>query len=345
MKTWFIILLYLATAAFWKLDFVLEIARHGIRTPQALYNFTKDPKDNFKVEYELTEMGKRQHYLIGNQIRKRYIDELHLISSDFNSTEIIFRSTDTHRTIESGVSQMTGVFPPKFWSQTLTPFQQKNAVPPFDIGETKHLIDELDDKALPNCFNLAPIYAKRMENWYDISIDDADCPNYISILKELSKSETYKQLRNPFVSVLLDRLQKYLNRDVEESELDDLWEYLMMASYHKLELIFNYTEDDVKQWEMLHDVNMYKVSWGDDRLWQIGSKEFLNMIIDRMDKIVARNQTHKMEVIISHDNGINNILNGLGHLTKVTPPLATTVFFELHNENNEFYVTTIYKKY
>ena len=87
---------------------------------------------------------------------------------------------------------------------------------------------------------------------------------------------------------------------------------------------------------------MYKIGYGDDRLWKIGVKGFLEMVIDRMDKIINKNQTHKMELIFSHDNGINNILNGLGYLCKITPPLASTLFIELHSENGEYYVTATY---
>ena len=178
MKSKFVILLCLVATVFCKLEFVLEISRHGIRTPQALYNFTVDPKDNFKITYELTEMGMRQHYLIGNQVRKRYVNDLNFISGDFNNSEILFRSTDTTRTIESGISQMLGIFQPKFCSQTLNAFQQKNAVPPIDIEDVEYLIEELKEKALPNWFNLAPIFSKKMENCYDISIDDSNWPNF-----------------------------------------------------------------------------------------------------------------------------------------------------------------------
>ena len=111
---------------------------------------------------------------------------------------------------------------------------------------------------------------------------------------------------------------------------------------HKLELIFNYTQDDVKQCKLVHDVRYYATAWGDERLWKYSAKAYLDNLLESMDSVIAGNQTYKAELNFGHDNSLAYILNGLGNLTKPTPELASTLFVELHFENNEYLVKAFY---
>ena len=82
---------------------VHEITRHGARFGlNADYFNETDPRWR---PGELTSMGKRQHYLIGGEMRRRYMVKNKLL--DFNQykpSEIYIRSTDVNRTIESALS-------------------------------------------------------------------------------------------------------------------------------------------------------------------------------------------------------------------------------------------------
>lgn len=96
-----------------KLLFVAEVARHGARGPEVVFNFTKRPEDNFKRAFELDAKGERQHYLIGAEIRRRYIENEPLISSRFNNSEVFFRASNIKRTLESAEAQLIGLYPPE----------------------------------------------------------------------------------------------------------------------------------------------------------------------------------------------------------------------------------------
>jgi len=61
-----------------------------------------------------------------------------------------------------------------------------------------------------------------------------------------------------------------------------------------------------------------------------------------MEKIVAKNETYKVELNFSHDVSTAIILSGLGYMSKVNPPLASTLFMELHSEKGGYYVKAIY---
>ena len=93
-----------------KLLFVLEHFRHGARGSYKLfdYNGWKDfLNEKWKGAGELTQLGMRQHYLLGVSIRNKYKD---FISNDFNPNEIYIISTDVNRTLISAYSHLLGMY-------------------------------------------------------------------------------------------------------------------------------------------------------------------------------------------------------------------------------------------
>ena len=61
--------------------------------------------DDWLIESaSLTTVGMRQHYLIGRQLRKLYIQQTPLLSSEFNSSEIFILCESSSRTIMSAQS-------------------------------------------------------------------------------------------------------------------------------------------------------------------------------------------------------------------------------------------------
>jgi len=49
----------------------------------------------------LTEVGRRQHYELGIELRKRYIEEHKLLDENYNPEQILAISTSKLRTYES----------------------------------------------------------------------------------------------------------------------------------------------------------------------------------------------------------------------------------------------------
>ena len=89
------------------LIFVIETYRHGAREPIRDYWNAKD----FKSKGELTPVGMRQHYYLGQLLRSEYIDSLGFLSPNFNATELYVYSTNVNRTIMSAQSQLYGLYP------------------------------------------------------------------------------------------------------------------------------------------------------------------------------------------------------------------------------------------
>lgn len=70
-----------------KLKMMIEVFRHGAREP--IYDFW-DAK-SYKNPGELTNVGMRQHFLLGAQLRREYITELNFLSPYYNPNEIYIR--------------------------------------------------------------------------------------------------------------------------------------------------------------------------------------------------------------------------------------------------------------
>jgi hypothetical protein len=118
-----------------KLSFLIEMTRHGARAPvttDETYNVSKSSWPDGAGE--LTSMGIRQHYLLGTQIRKRYIEEMGYLSDKYDSSEIFVLSTYLNRTIMSAYSQLQGTYP-EGSGPTLTTEQIDRAVPPRKVDD------------------------------------------------------------------------------------------------------------------------------------------------------------------------------------------------------------------
>ena len=95
-----------------KILFAWQIHRHGARVPyNGIINNSDIYKEHWLEKEELTNVGKRMLYLLGVKARKRYIIQTKLLSKQYSPQEILIRSTDVNRTIESVESFLQGLYP------------------------------------------------------------------------------------------------------------------------------------------------------------------------------------------------------------------------------------------
>lgn len=110
-----IILGLLIQLIFGDLIFVQELFRHGARYP--IHPSTKDGTEYALADNmagELTDEGKRMHYLLGKKLYKDYWESLGM-NNTYNSSYVFIKSTNFNRTLESGESHFLG------WVESLDP--------------------------------------------------------------------------------------------------------------------------------------------------------------------------------------------------------------------------------
>ena len=91
-----------------QLVFAFELVRHGARAPVG-----SDGTDRFSVQAGmLTAQGMRQRYLLGRHSRERYTQQYQLLSEEYDPREVYMQSTNVNRTMQSGYSELMGLYPP-----------------------------------------------------------------------------------------------------------------------------------------------------------------------------------------------------------------------------------------
>ena len=176
----FILLLHLFECK--QILFLFIHFRHGARSPWIGLNYeTKTDifNEKWENEGELTPIGMRQMYLLGNSIKNKYYD---FIKNNFNSNNIFVYSSDLNRTIQSGYSFISGIYyENEINSLKNKKFDNKNF--PFNLFNKKYhskIIEKLNEFEKNNSniknFNLIPVRIfnkyKREFNLYEKDI----CP-------------------------------------------------------------------------------------------------------------------------------------------------------------------------
>jgi hypothetical protein len=132
------------------------ISSSGLTYPKVNFGLAADASQEPVYPGHLTPLGQRQHYLIGSELRTRYVDEA-LFMTDLYTINASFMQTPfTDFNIQSCQAQMMGFYPASNLN-TLTEWQQSNAVPPIKGADFSKWQEELGSSALPFGFNTFPI--------------------------------------------------------------------------------------------------------------------------------------------------------------------------------------------
>ena len=71
-----------------------------------------DVYDHWKSHSQhLTEVGARQHYLLGSTFRKIYVEDTEFLSPNYNTTEVYIQTTNVNRTFRSAGFFLSGLYP------------------------------------------------------------------------------------------------------------------------------------------------------------------------------------------------------------------------------------------
>ena len=138
--------------------FTFIFSRHGSRTPyidDKHVQFSKEPGT-------LTSQGMRQRYLKGRYNRERLIDQHGLLSAEFEPGQLYMQSSNSYRTMQSGYSELLGLYPPseRVEQDPIAKSAYLNPVtnPPFNVRDQENISASLGNWALPNNFQSVPIF-------------------------------------------------------------------------------------------------------------------------------------------------------------------------------------------
>uniref|UniRef100_A0A7I4Y5K2 Histidine acid phosphatase domain containing protein n=1 Tax=Haemonchus contortus TaxID=6289 RepID=A0A7I4Y5K2_HAECO len=205
-----------------KLHLVQVVWRHGDRAPTMTY-----PTDTHQEEAwpngwgELTELGMRQQYALGNVLRSRYMGGANpFLNRRYNSKQVYIRSTDVNRTLISAYSNIAGMFA---GGEPGKDFPNETDWPTGWTPVPVHTLPGNEDHA-GNVF--------------------APCPRAEQLDDELRNSKEYKQLAKDNEDFL-----EYLTKNTGmKVELPNIY---LINDVHYIETIYNMSQPE---W-MTHDVS------------------------------------------------------------------------------------------
>ncbi|XP_013184946.2 prostatic acid phosphatase [Amyelois transitella] len=285
------------------------IYRHGDRTPVAFY--PTDPYKNVSLWPvklgELTNIGKRQHFALGQWLRKRYS---HLLSSEFEPSEIYVRSTDVDRTLMSAQANLAGMYPPtgqSVWDRDLM-WQ------PIPV----HTEPEKEDKLLA--------MKKR-------------CPKYTKEKEQFLHSAEYKNRLSKYQN-LMNYLTAYTGEKVTDyNDINDIYNILFIESLYNFTLP-NWTKEVYPDKLVEPSGYSFTTDTATPALARLKVGPLLQHITTQMSNKLAfdrykRNKTEvNLAIFSGHDLTVANVLHSLGLYDGVPPVYTSTVFLELLYDND-----------
>lgn len=190
-----------------RLVFAAVLYRHGDRTPLDPY-----PTDPYKSPSfwnhthwgQLTNEGKRQHFELGQWLKKRYHS---LVNETYNPDDILVRSTDVDRALMSAQSNLAGFYPPE----------------DFDVWSP-------DIKWQP-----IPVHTKPTKEDKLIYMG-AKCPKYDHLYRKYMESEPHKQLKHKYKEAF-EYLTQHTNKTVNSFKTaQQVWGVMVIESIHQMKL-------------------------------------------------------------------------------------------------------------
>ncbi len=298
-----------------KLIFAVTLFRHGDRAP---YSELKKKQVSYQWPNgiaQLTPKGMRQTYLLGTELRKRYIDKYHLLSAMYKKDTIYTLSTSYPRTIMSAQCCLTGLYPmgtgPKLADGSFAVPDGYQPIPIYTIGKNKHNIINPENSDNNEYHRLLDTESKIQPDW---------------IQKDKELAEDYKKWSEIFGVKINNLYDILLPGDT-----------VFCLSEHGLPMPKDLTSEDIGK---IIDAYLYVC------LTRTAPKTFTRFMAHGFvkklcsDILAATNGTQKYKYMLysGHDISIVSIMYALGATPKFNPPYASHLDFELYKQENNYYI-------
>jgi len=333
------LIVIVAAVAWGQVVFVAEMCRHGSRAPITLYPWDEDGRWSNGAG-ELSYVGMRQHFLLGSELRQRYIVEDPVLSPSYTATQVYFRSTDVNRTLMSAQSQLMGLYPqgtgPKL------PLEEAfTAVPPITVENENEIISFLDSKALIYQSQAVPIHT--LPGSEDLVLQAGDsCQLLSENIDALEHTAQYIQTAtsNPAV---IQTIQTLLNTTTMGAvhQLSSVVDDLICNQFVGNELPEEATESFMQGARTVFN-QLFALPYQTDQNARLFSSGFFLELAEVLQAVSEGTEKNKFRLYSAHDTTIAGILAGLQAYNNQQPPFASTLIFEAYVQNYAMYVDVKY---
>jgi acid phosphatase len=292
------------------------ITRHGDRSPTG--NFPK--LHQWEILGELTGEGMDQLYRLGSKIRKKYIQEMGFIPSNYTADTIYVRSTDKDRTLMSAQSFIYGLYP-------------------LGTGPASSIFKMDGDKPRPYNFQPVPIHTENSKT--DLLLYAyKNCPPLDELLKERKQTNEWKTKEIETESFRDILAQQIGVKELPLSKIPGVYHSLKAEMVHKrIDLIeFGITDDDFNRIEKIKNWVLAR-KYYTRRTGQIGAGILLSSIIQQME-MPSEENSDRFIYYSGHDGTLLALFSAMGFLPENidVPHYSSYLIFELHEYNGTSFV-------
>nr|XP_020447945.1 lysosomal acid phosphatase [Monopterus albus] len=310
-----VVLLLLAAGSFYgraaaekELVYVTVLFRHGDRSPIGAY-----PNDPYQESAwpqgfgQLSQDGMRQHYELGQFLRKRYNG---FLNKSYDRHEILVRSTDYDRTLMSAEANLAGLYPPSD-QQIFTKGVKWQPIP-------VHTVPQSEDRLL-----LFPL---------------GDCPRYAQLLNETKHTEEFINVTIANQDLIeLVRNKSGWNKTTVETAWG-LYDTLFCESRHNKSAPDWVTPNVMKRLQVLKDFG-FQIVFGVYKRQEKSRLQgglLLGEIVKNLSRMAVPDpkQRLKMMMLSAHDSTVTALQASLDVFNGRQPPYASCHIFELYRDAN-----------
>lgn len=287
----------------------------------------------------------RQHYLIGSELRYRYINSTKLLSPNYYKPEIQIYSTDYDRTLQSAMSQLSGLYPPETGPNLNKPSLNNIAVPPIKVQNVQNIINQLGNSALPNNIQVLPVFSSSIQDDASL-IPYFDCPRYDYLSNINSNSSASQELLNQNENLFqtISEAMK-ISKDEAISIFPSLLDSLTINRFYNKNnsIPYQFNTDFFDQATTFSNKLNQLVYYTPDVMARLAGSQFLLELYASLEKAKNQTSSYKFKLYSAHDSTLLNVLSALKLPNLDNPIFASNIIFELSvDQYYNYYVQTYY---
>lgn len=287
-----------------KLIFAADLIRHGDRTP--IHDIPTSPHVWKEGLGQLTTLGINQEKQLGAALRKKYVQQYHLLPEKYNPKTLYVHSTAIKRTEKSADAFLLGLYPQKMRAM----ITQKI---PIHLEEKNDHV--LIAKSKKNIFSLARIYLANRKSW----------------------GKNTKQLQTKLIDW---HLQTGLSLN-NFHQLEQLADNLYIRNLHHVALPKGITPADAEKIIALGELGIVNEFKQKEITYPMG-KNFLQALSQYFQSVVQNKTALKYVLFSGHDSSIMSVMTTLGSPLPHLPAYASDLNFSLYQNTKEYYVKVSY---
>ncbi|CAH3173890.1 unnamed protein product [Porites lobata] len=288
-----------------KLRMVNVVYRHGDRSPYTF--FPTDEHKNFWPQGlgQLTQVGMRQEYKLGQLLKHLYVDKYKLLNSSYLLKEIYVRSTDVDRCIMSAQTQLNGLYPPQgrqIWRKNLD-WQP--------IGV--HVVPKKED------YLLRPF--------------DYNCPRLNEIIEKSRQDPEYQNMAKKNKE-LLSYISLHANKTYTLANGYQVYDTLFCEDSHNLTRPSWATNGTT--WEAMRNMSNFQMKWLFDspEKAKLTGGSLVGAIVENMKNHIEPT-CKKLHIYSAHDTTVAALLSALNLYDGISPAYSSAVMVELYSDEND----------